>query len=378
MPARPAKGSVVMAVMTPRDPLGRAALRTVLIVVAVAAVLYLIVLLQRPLTWLVIAAFIAVAMSGPVNLLHRHMKRGLAIAIAYLCLVMIPIGLGALLIPSLVGQIEELAGNVPQYAQDVTEFVQENETLNDLNDKYDFTSELQSIADDLPSKIGDAAGVLQDIGVGVVNSIFAAITILILSIFMVGGGKRWAEAFVRAQPPDRAERLDRALRDVANAIGNYVAGALVQATLAGVSAFIVLKILGAPFAGPLALIVAFFDLIPVVGATIAAVFIALVMLFVNFPVGVIVWVIWAIAYQQIENYLIQPQIQKRAVQVEPFVVLVAVLFGSTLFGVLGAVLAIPTAATLQIAWREWRDYRRETIAQPVDRAPPLDAPGLTT
>ena len=377
-----------MAVMTPRDPLGQAILRAVLIVVAVALTLYLIVLLRKPITWLVVAAFIAVAMSGPVNLLARRMRRGLAIAIAYSALVMIPIGLGALLIPSLVGQIENLGENVPEYAQDVTDFVNENQTLNDLNDKYDFTSELQSLADDLPSKIGDAAGLLQDIGVGVVNSIFATFTILILSIFMVSGGPRYAEMFVRAQPAGRAERVERALRDVANAVGNYVAGAIVQATLAGVSAFIVLTILGAPFAGPLSLIVAFFDLIPVVGATIAAVLIALVMLFVNFPVGVIIWVIWAIAYQQIENYVIQPQIQKRAVSVEPFIVLVAVLFGSTLFGVLGAVLAIPTAATLQIAWREWRDYRRETITQPVEsavlppNAPPptggggLDAPGL--
>ena len=364
--------------MTPRDPLGRAALRTVLIVVSVAVTLYLIVLLQKPLTWLVIAAFIAVAMSGPVNVLQRRMKRGLAIAISYLALIMIPIGLGAIFIPSLVGQIQNLAENVPQYTQDVTDFVNNNNTLNDLNEKYDFTAQLQSSANDLPSKIGDAAGVLQDIGVGVINSVFAAITILILSVFMVGGGPKWAEAFVRAQPPGRAERVERALRDVANAIGNYVAGALVQATLAGVSSFIVLTILGAPFAGPLALIVAFFDLIPVVGATIAAVFIAIVMLFVNFPVAVIIWVIWAIAYQQIENYLIQPQIQKRAVQVEPFVVLVAVLFGSTLFGILGAVLAIPSAATLQIIWREYRDYRRESIAQPIDGPPRpggLEAPG---
>ena len=366
--------------MTPRDPLGRAVLRTVLIVVSVALALYLIFLLQKPLTWLVIAAFIAVAMSGPVNVLSRHMKRGLAVTLAYLALVAIPVGLGAALIPSLVGQIENLAENVPEYTQDVTSFVNDNQTLNDLNDKYDFTSELQSLADDLPSKIGDAAGVLQDIGVGVINSIFATITILILSIFMVAGGPRWAEAFVRVQPPGRAERIERALRDVADAIGNYVAGALLQATLAGVTSFIVLTILGAPFAGPLALVVAFFDLIPVVGATIAAIFIAIVMLFVNFPVGVIVWIIWAIAYQQIENYLIQPQIQRRAVQVEAFVVLVAVLFGSTLFGILGAVLAIPTAATLQIIWREYRDYRRESLAQPVDRPPPngaLETPGVT-
>ena len=364
-----------MAVMTPRDPLGRAALRAVLIVVTVAVVLYLIVLLRKPIGWLVIAAFIAVAMSGPVNLLQRRMRRGLAIALAYTALIMVPIGLGAALIPSIVNQIEDLAGNVPQYANDVTDFVNNNDTLQSLNEKYNFTGEIQKAADDLPSKIGDAAGVLQDIGVGVVNSVFAAITILILSVFMVGGGPRWAEAFVRSQPPDRAERVERALRDVANAIGNYVAGALVQATIAGVSAFIVLKILGAPFAGPLAVIVAFFDLIPVVGATIAAIFIALVMIFVNFPVGLIIWVAYAILYQQFENYVIQPQIQRRAVAVEPFIVLVSVLFGSTLFGVVGAVLAIPTAATIQIVWREYRDYRRETMARPIDGGPGrLEAP----
>jgi predicted PurR-regulated permease PerM len=275
----------------------------------------------------------------------------------------------------MVNQIEDLASNVPQYAQDVTEFVNDNSTLNDLNDKYHFTSEIQSAADDLPSKIGDAAGVLQDIGVGVVNSVFAGVTILILSIFMVGGGPRWVHGFVNAQPPDRRERIERMLRDIANAIGNYVAGALLQATIAGVGAFVILSILGAPFAGVLALIVAFFDLIPVVGATIAAALIAVVMLFVNFPAGVIIWIIWAIVFQQIENYVIQPQIQRRAVQIEPFLILVAVLFGSTLFGVIGAILAIPTAATLQIAWREYRDYRREILAKPIDAGGSGLAPG---
>jgi predicted PurR-regulated permease PerM len=362
-----------MAVMTPRDPFGRAVLRTVLTVVAVVICLYLIYLLRKPITWLVIAAFIAVAMSGPVNLLHRRMKRGLAIALAYLALVMIPIALGALIIPSMVDQIENFADNVPQYAQDVTDFVEDNETLQNLNEKYNITGEIQNAANDLPSKIGDAAGILQDIGVGLVNSIFAAITILILSVFMVAGGDRWAQAFVNAQPLDRRERVERALRHIADAIGNYVAGALLQATIAGVTAFIVLTILGAPFAGPLALVVAFFDLIPVVGATIAAVLIAIVMIFVNFPIGLIIWVVWAIAYQQIENYVIQPQIQRRAVAVEPFVVLVAVLFGSTLFGILGAILAIPTAATLQIVWREYRDYRRELITPPPSATPVTDA-----
>ncbi len=194
-----------MAVMTPRDPFGRAVLRTVLIVVAVAIALYILYLLRKPITWLIIAGFIAIAMSGPVNVIQRSIgRRGLSIALAYMALVLVPIGLGALLLPAVVSQGEELATNVPGYAQDVTEFVNENETLRDLNEKFNVTTEIESAAQELPTRIGDAAKVLQDIGVGVVNSIFAAVTILILSVFMVGGGARWAQAFVRSLPPNRA------------------------------------------------------------------------------------------------------------------------------------------------------------------------------
>ena len=346
----------------------RLILRAVLIVVAVVLVLYVVYLLRRPLSWLVIAVFIAIAVSGPVNVLSRHMRRGLAIAVVYVTLLLIPVGLGALLIPSLVNQGEDLANNAPEYAQDVTDFVNENETLRNLNNDYDITTKLQDEAEKLPSKIGDAAGTLRDIGIGFVNSVFAGLTILILSIFMVSRGRRWIERFLETRNPEQKERIGRALDHIGNAVGNYVAGALLQATIAGITSFIVLTILGVPFAGPLALVVFFFDLIPLVGASLAAVLVAVVTLFVNFPVALIVWVIYAIAYQQVENYVIQPQIQRRAVAVEPFVVLVAVLFGSTLFGIIGALLAIPAAASIQIAIREWMAYRREVVVGPDDSA----------
>jgi predicted PurR-regulated permease PerM len=364
----------MMAVMTPRDPFGRAVLRAVLIIVVVALVLYVIVLLRRPITWIVIAAFLAIAMSGPVNLLQRHMKRGFAIAICYLALVLIPIGIAAALIPSLVGQTEDLAADVPGYAQDVTNFVNDNETLRDLNEKYDITQKLQEEAAKLPSKAGDAAGVLRDIGFGLVNSVFAGVTILILSIFMVASGPRWVQGFIRMQRPEHAERIERTLRRIANAVGNYVGGALLQATIAGGTAFIVMTILGVPFAGPLAVIYFLFDLIPVVGATLGAVLVGIVTAFVNFPVALIVWVIFAIVYQQVENYLIQPQIQRRATKIEAFVVLVAVLFGSTLFGILGAILAIPTAASIQIAIQEFLAYRRELEGAEQEGGGPTPAP----
>jgi predicted PurR-regulated permease PerM len=343
------------------DSAPRSIVRSVLTVVAVLLILYVLYLLRKPLSWLIIAAFLAIATAGPVNFLQRYMKRGYAIASVYLVLILIPVGLGALLIPPIVGQVEELADNAPEYVQDVEDWVTKNDTLNNLNDDYDITTKLSEEADKLPEKIPDAAGVLSDIGVGVVNSVFAGVTILILSIFMVAGGPRWVSSFVEAQDPEHAERIDRTLRRIANAVGNYVGGALLQATIAGLAAFIVLTILDAPFAGPLAMLVFFFDLIPVIGASIAALLVAVVLVFINFPWALIIWVVFAIVYQQIENYVIQPQIQKRATEIEPFIVLVAVLCGSSLFGVIGALLAIPTAAAMQIAFYEWREYRRSLL-----------------
>src|SRR5215208_7358746 len=135
---------------------------------------------------------------------------------------------------------------------------------------------------------------------------------------------RWIHRFIRMQRPEHAERIERTLRRIANAVGNYVGGALLQATIAGLAAFIMLTILGVPFAGPLAVVIFVFDLIPVVGATIGAVLVGIVTAFVNFPITLIIWVVFAIVYQQVENYLIQPQIQKRATKIEAFIVLVAV------------------------------------------------------
>jgi predicted PurR-regulated permease PerM len=359
------------------DSPARVIARNVVVVALVVLILYVFYLLRQPISWLVIAAFLAVALAGPVNFLQRHMRRGLAIFLVYLSLLLIPIGLGAVLVPPIVNQISDVATNAPEYVQDVEDYVEKNKTLNDLNDKYDITDKLSEEANKLPSKAGDAAEVLRDIGFGLVSSIFAGVTILILSVFMVAAGPRWIDGFIRMQRPEHAERIERALERIANAIGNYVGGALIQATIAGLSAFIMLSILGVPFAGPLSVLVFVFDLIPVVGATIAAFFVAIVTAFVNFPVALIVWVLFAVVYQQVENYLIQPQIQKRATKIEAFVVLVAVLFGSTLFGILGAILAIPAAASIQIAVHEYREYRRELESAEAEAGGPTPAPEVS-
>jgi predicted PurR-regulated permease PerM len=343
----------------------RVILRIVLVVVGVVITLYVLYLLRKPLSWIVIATFLAVAMSGPVNLLARRMRRGLAIFISYLGLLMVPVLLAAILIPPIVNGVNDLARKAPDYAAQASDYVQKNKRLRKLENDYGVITKLEDEAKKLPSKAGTAAGTLTDIGVGVVNSIFAGVTILILSIFMVANGRQWVHRAIELRPPEQAERLERAVDGIATAVGNYVGGAIAQATVAGITAFIVMKILGIPFAGPLAVLVGVADLIPLVGATIAAVLVGIVTLFADFPIDTIVWVIWAIVYQQLENTVIQPQIQRRAVDLNPFVVLVSVLFGSTLFGVGGALLAIPLAAALQIAVVEWWQFRQSARVQTV-------------
>jgi predicted PurR-regulated permease PerM len=264
----------------------------------------------------------------------------------------------------------DLANNAPKYASDVQDFVQKNETLRGLEDDYGLVTKLEQEARKLPQRLGGAAGTLRDLGVGLVNSIFAAVTIIVLSVFMVGGGRGWLRKAAALQTPERAAMIDRTVDRMAIAVGNYVAGAIAQATIAGITTFIVLSILSVPFAAPLSVVVFFFDLIPLVGATIAAIVVGLVTVFANFPTATIVWVIWAIVYQQIENNLIQPQIQKRAVDIHPFVVLVSVLFGSALFGIPGALLAIPVAASAQIAVLEyWRYTHPEPPGDPEPTPP---------
>ena len=371
LPGPAGVGAVAPAPPPRSEPTPRAILRTVLIVLCVVGTLYLIYRLRQPISWLVIATFLAIALSGPVNLLSRHMPRGIAITLAYLALIGIPIGIAALIIPPLVNELTDLAKNVPKYVNDAQDYLTHNATLKKLDDQYDIGARLQQKAEELPQHLDDAASTLSSVGGTIVGSLFEAFNIFVLSIFMVAGGRRWVDRAITLARPEHAPRLKRAVDRIGIAVGNYVGGALFQATIAGITTFLVLTILGVPFAAPLSAIVFVFDLIPLVGATLAAIVVGLVTVFNDFPVDTIVWVIWAIVYQQVENNVIQPQIQKRAVEIHPFAVLVSVLFGATLFGIVGALLAIPFAASLQIAAREWWDYRH---ASAVEMPPGVDLP----
>src|ERR1700742_1529295 len=121
--------------------------RTMLAAVCVAFALYLVFLLRKPISWVLIAIFLAVALAAPVNLLSRHMRRGFAIALVYLGLLAIPIGIAALVVPPLVTQVNNLIQNLPDYANDAQRFTQRNQTLRRLEHDYNITEKLQQQAE---------------------------------------------------------------------------------------------------------------------------------------------------------------------------------------------------------------------------------------
>jgi predicted PurR-regulated permease PerM len=368
-------------------PTTRTVLRVLLIIVATGIALYLLYRLRKPISWIVLATFIALVASAPVNRLNQRMPRGLAIAIVYLGIVLVPIGILAILIPPVVEQSVELANDLPGYVDDLQQEVQKNEQLQDLDQQFDLTQKLQDLGENAASRLDDAAGALADIGAGFVEGVFALVTILVLSMFMVSRGRSWVDNALATRPEHEAKALREALDHIATAVAGYVGGALAQAFIAGVAAFVMLTILGVPSPLPLAVVMAVLDLIPLVGATLGAIIVGVVTVFADFPVDTIAWALFAIGYQQVENYVIQPRIQSRAVDLDPFIIVIAAILGASLVGVIGALLAIPAAAAIQIAVREYLEHRRgqhpgqtggapgpEAASGPPSGSPAPDAP----
>jgi len=281
----------------------------------------------------------------------------MAILLTYLLLLATVFGLGLLVVPPIVNGVNDFVGNVPHYVKDL----RNSKTFRKYDDKYKITPKLEDQAKNLPSHLSDAASGLRDVTVGVFGTIVQLVTILVMAFFLLLDGRRMLGFVFKEIGPEHGERFGRISEDVYSAVGGYVAGNLLISVIAGVSSYVVMTLLNIPFAVPLAVLVGFFDLIPLVGSTIAGAVVGIVAAIVGFPGKLIVWVIFLIVYQQVENNVIQPVVYRRTVAIHPLLVIVAVLIGATLLGVLGALLAIPIAATVQIVVKELWLYRRERL-----------------
>ena len=341
--------------------------RVFLTLAVLAGLLIVLYRIRSVLELVLVAGFLAIALGPPVEFLVRHrVKRALAIVLVYLGIVALIVGVGLLIIPPVVGGVNDLSHDIPGYVQDL----RKSDTFRKYDDKYDISKKLNDQAKKLPSKLGEAAGTLQDLTVGVFGALVKLVTVLTMTFFLLLDGGKILHFFLRARGPTEEERLSTIFEGIYRSVAGYVAGNLVISFIAGGVTYITLIILGVPFAAPLAVLMGFLDLIPLVGATIGGIVIGAVTAFTDFPTATIVWVIVLLVYQQVENNVLQPIVYRRTVQVAPLLTIVAVLIGATLLGVLGVLIAIPIAGAIQIVVRDVWNRREPSI-------PIVEQPGTT-
>lgn len=335
----------------------RTVAKVILTATAVVAGLYLLWLIRGVIGIVFISVFLAVALGPAVDFFQGRFKlnRAAAILATYTALLLVVVAIGFLVVPPIVEQTAKFVENVPEYVADL----RDNATVRGIDEQYEITPTLEREAEKLPARFGDAASTLQDLVLGVFSAVITIVTVLVLAFFLLLDGRRLFEWAIRELGPTRGPRIRAIGEDVYQSVGGYVIGNLTISLIAGVSTYLILTLLAVPFAVPLAVLMAFLDLVPLVGASIAGFVIAVVAaLGGDFPQDLILWTVFLIVYQQIENNLLQPAIYRRTVALHPMLVIVAILIGAALLGIVGALLAIPIAGAIQIVVKDWWRTRR--------------------
>jgi predicted PurR-regulated permease PerM len=332
--------------------------RTVITVAAIVGLIYLCWLLRDVLLLAVLAVFVAVALSEPVNLLQRKAKlpRAVAILSVYVLLAGFLVLVGLLVLPPLIDEFSQFLRSVPRYVRDL----QQSGLIEHWDDEYGIVAKLEGEAKDLPAIAASALSELETVTVGAIERVVELVAILAIAFLLLLDAPRLLGFVYRELAPDE-QKARRIAAETSAAVGGYVAGVFAVAALAGVVSFVVMTVLGIPYAVPLAVQMAFFAILPLVGSTIGATVIGIVAAFEGWGT-VLAWGLFWIVYQQTETHVLGPLVYRRAVDMSPALVILSVMAGATLLGVLGALLAIPAAATVQILVREWWRSRRPTPA----------------
>ncbi|HEX6676842.1 MAG TPA: AI-2E family transporter [Actinomycetes bacterium] len=308
-----------------------------------------------------VAMFFAVSLDPAVRFLERRgLRRGWAVLLIFVLALAVVVAFLVSVIPPLVSQFQSLLDDLPGY---VTDLSQRFRSFRILNQQFDLTAQVRGLASSLPGRLG--SGLLGFTG-RVFGALFGALTILVLTIYFMLDLPRLRRGLVRFFPPSRRARSGEVVELVFAKVGDYMIGNLLISVVAGTVAYVALWLLGVPFRLPLAILVAFFDLVPMVGATLGAVLcVAVAALAVDvWPAGVLTAVYFTV-YQQVENYLIAPRILRSAVDVSASAVLLAGLIGATVLGLIGALMAIPVAAALKVLYDQRQAARDALAGQPL-------------
>ncbi|MBI5543903.1 MAG: AI-2E family transporter [Deltaproteobacteria bacterium] len=368
-------------------PHSQVTVKTVATVVLTAlAVLALVLVLLRArfaLGITISAALLSIALNRLVAWLQAHrMRRGPAIAVVMVLALLGFTGVGVSIVPPAVQQVESFVHEAPR----LLEQAQRTPLSRTLDKHLDIDQRLEGLRERAPSVLQASANALLDAIRKLLTGIGALITLFFLIIFMLAFGPRLVSRVLDEATPGRRPRYERVVVKAYSSIGGYIGGLSFICLVNAIATTTWLAIIRVPFFLPLGILSGMSSLIPLVGNTLAGILISLIALATGGLWKGVAAAAFFVIYQQFENHVLGPIVYRHTVEVNPLIVIVAVLVLSELAGISGAIVAVPAVAVAQIIARELLALRRERLGLPVSgpvsgpppRAPGPDGPGAGT
>ncbi|MGO1507094.1 MAG: AI-2E family transporter [Microbacteriaceae bacterium] len=301
------------------------------------------------------ALFISLGLDPVISFLERRrLPRWLAVLITLIVVLGIFAGIVLIVLPVIVAQVTQLIEQVLRLVSRPTFLSDAEEWITGLFPNLDIERVLAEAQEWLIANVGDITGSVINASLTIVTGLFGAFIVLILTIYLTASTPSLKRAFYQLVPASKRPRFVDLAEQITDSVGYYVMGQVTLGVINGILSAIYLNIIGAPFAAVLAVTAFFFSLIPLVGTLTGSTIIVLVCLIpgLGSPATALAAGIYYLIYMQVEAYVISPRIMSRAVSVPGAVVVVAALAGGALLGLLGALIAIPVAASILIIYRQ--------------------------
>jgi len=329
----------------------RTVAKVLALVLAFSIVVSLLDTVRTVIVWFGIALFLAIVLNPLVALTERWMRRPAAVVVVFIVFVVGLLAVLAMLVGPFVTQVDNIVADAPHAADRIAK----NPLIHRLDQEYNLVDKAKEHASELPTVAFGAAG-------SVISGVTETVTVLFLAAFILFELPRMTEVLLSQMRPAGAHRAREIGAHINRSVGGYVVGNLFISVIAGVVATATVWVLGVPYALTLGVVVAIGDLVPLVGATLASIIVVATAYFTQGTTAAIIVFVVVMVYQQIENHVIQPIVYRHTVQIPSLVVLLAVLAGASVLGIVGALVAIPIAGTLQVVIRDLLEERAKRIA----------------
>jgi predicted PurR-regulated permease PerM len=317
------------------------------------ALIVLLVLLWRVRTivsWVLAAFIIALALEPVLQaLMRRGVRRGWAVLIVCIVFATFLAGLFATLIPLLVDQARSLADRAPELLKRLQDALP--------SDLFDGQLSVEDIGQAVSERGAQAAGPAVDVATAVVHAVVGVITVLVLAVFAMLFGDELVQDALAWIPPERRAYWEDLGERMKSLVGRYVLGTLLVSSIGGLVMGITTLALGVPYFLALALVMVVLGVVPYLGSAMGALLVIGVTFSTTGLTAALIAAVIYLVYQQIENHVLQPVVQRRTMRMNPLVISLALLVGTSLAGILGTLLALPIAGVLQIILHDLAAHR---------------------